>query len=84
MLLHRRSGIVALRAYVTLLRLFVAAAVATGAVLGRALLPDDTEALVEAAVVVVGVAVFVAAGLAVGLAEIKELAGAVTGRRRTA
>ena len=37
-----------------------------------------------AVVVVVGVAVFVAAGLAVGLAEIKELAGAVTGRRRTA
>ena len=55
------------------LRLVVAAAAAPApSLVVRSLLPDDTEALVEAvAVALAGVAVFVAAGLAVGLAEIK-------------
>ena len=60
-----------------------AAATAAGVWAVQAVLPEDTEPLVEAvAVAVGGVVTFVVAGLAVGLREIRQLAGAITGRGR--
>jgi putative peptidoglycan lipid II flippase len=85
-LLHRRVGSVATRDLgATVVRLAVAAAAGAGtAAAARAGMPEDTAAIVEAvAVAVAGLVAFVAVGLAIGLAEIRQLAGAVTGRRRS-
>ena len=85
-LLHRRiGGILTSELAATGIRLVIAAAAAAVAVWAvRAALPDSTEDLLEAVVVTVtGVTTFVAAGLVVGLREIRQLADAVTGRSRT-